>query len=193
MDGFQRQPFHVREKETDRMPQELVSNYVVKPKEVTEKIKEEIKQMRADKEVSKRSASSLSIATEQKSTTFETKAKNTQQVTTEKEMMSLVEASPVKKEVRKKLKATRMKKEKIGESEKPKMFTLLELGKASYSELGLPKGKKGTADIAKLLQIDLSGGNDKDDPESDRILQKFKSPRTGNAGPSTGQMKSMYS
>lgn len=49
MVGFQRQPFSIHEKETERLPRELLKNYKIKPREEREKIKEEIKRLKEEK------------------------------------------------------------------------------------------------------------------------------------------------
>ncbi len=53
MVGFQHKPFYIREKETNRLPQQLVKGYKVLPKEVAERIREEIQKLRSLKEVEK--------------------------------------------------------------------------------------------------------------------------------------------
>lgn len=50
-----------REKETDRLPKELVQGYKVQPKEVTEKVREEIRRLRALKEAEKQKKKTQSV------------------------------------------------------------------------------------------------------------------------------------
>ena len=68
LEGFQRKPFCTQDVVSERIPHQMVENYKVKPKEVTEKIKEEIATMRKIKAQSelltpeKKSPHALSLA-----------------------------------------------------------------------------------------------------------------------------------
>lgn len=148
MTGFQRQPFAVREKETERLPREFVEHYKVKPKEVTEKIKEEIKRLRDEK------------------------LKKENPVKFESEILKQSALVPKSEKIEKpKIKAPPKTKPKPARKINPaeeaaRKVTLVGLGNASYKDLAFFKGDN--FDPEMLIT------HDEDDPEYAEIMKKFE-------------------
>ncbi len=191
MSGFQRQPFSMRgDKETPtRMPKELVQRYVVKPKEVTERICEEIHRIRLERTVHQ---SRASINVEQiKSSDKRRSASNAAIVGKDEVILSA-------KSEEKKGKSAALARRKKPKEPEPR-FTLIELTKASYSQIAKVEDKT-------FNPVDLISHFDDDNDNSEAILQKFRSPSksvvaTGGKGEhlsspmkekKTVHMKSMY-
>lgn len=152
LSGFQRQPFSVREKDTQRLPKEMVEHYRVQPKEITEKIKEEIKRLREEKARTKMQEKGFTTPSGQNSVIPSSRHGKGKGASNYSDIKGGSGPSNRRK--------------KHGSEDIGHKITLLSLGNISYKELGMIKGEE--FDPAQLLT------NEEEDNEYKEILKKFE-------------------
>jgi len=138
---------------------------VVKPKEITERIKEEVKQIRQNRAAAKRSTSNIPNTSESLKPHFATSPKKTAD------------------QVRKKTDSELFIKPS------PKKYTLLELGKISFADIAPAREQK--FNLADLLKPD-SDNEMKEDPEFEQILNKFRGPNGKKSVLVPSKLKNSY-
>jgi len=134
----------------------MVEKYVTKPKEVTQKIREEIKKVRAEK-----TRLQLDLKSSDKR---RTDFMNTPQHSGKQ---------PIDAKGKSTAAAQRKRNRGLGNDAEKQKFTLVELGKVSYGDLsvGARDDKFNPAEL-------ISRNEEEDDSEYQSIIQKFRCPKS---------------